>query len=133
MAYPQFITLAPSLARTANGNGDALDLAKLFGVAPTLGLPPSLLVQSDVTAVGGTTPSLTVLIEDSIDGGVTWNTVGTFAAQTAAGRAVIQVAPSGVAQAAGFRWPFNARRVRARWTVSGTSPSVTFSVKAVLL
>jgi hypothetical protein len=126
-----FATLAPAAARTASGNGDALDLTGLFPDAPN---SPMLRVQSDVTAVSGSaTPGVTVLIEDSIDGGVTWNTIGTFAAQTAQGRLVINVGLRGDANPAGFAWPFNPRRVRARWTVQGTNPNVSFSVKAVLL
>jgi hypothetical protein len=121
-----FATLAASLARTVAGNGDSLDLTQLFS-APLVGMPPALIVQSDVTAVSGTTPSLTVIIEDSVDGGVNWNTVVAFTAQTAVGRAVQRL---GLTAAT---WPFNPRRVRARWTIAGTTPSFTFSVKAVLL
>lgn len=131
MPQPQFLTLAPAVARTATGNGDALDLLALgqWHCDRT----PQLLVQSNITGVSGTTPSITFLVQDSIDGGVTWNTIGTFVAQTAANRQVIQITLSGVAQSAGFRWPFNARRVRVTWTVSGTTPSLTGGVTAVLV
>jgi hypothetical protein len=122
-----FLTLVASGARTANGNGDALDLAALSGASPTLGRPPCLVVQSDVTAASGTSPSLTVIVEDSVDGGVNWNTVVSLTAQTAVGR---QVGRLGLTAAS---WPFNPRKVRVRWTVSGTTPSLTFSVKAVLV
>lgn len=74
-------------------------------------------VQLDVTAASGTSPSLTVLLEDSLDG-TNWNTIGTFAAKTAAGREVINVTT-----------PF-AETVRASWTVTGTTPSFTFSILA---
>lgn len=129
---PSFIALAPSIARTASGNGDAMDLLTISGLPA--GQPRQLLVQSDVTAVSGSaTPTVTVVIEDSIDGGVTWNTIGTFAAQTTVSRLVIAIGQRGDAYPAGFRWPFNPRRVRVRWTISGTTPSLTFSVKAVLI
>jgi hypothetical protein len=124
---PPFLTLAPPAARTASGNGDALDLLALSGQAPMPGMPPLLVVQCEVTAVAGTTPSVTVTIEDSVDGGVNWNAVIALPAQTAAGR---QVARLGLAAA---NWPFNPRRVRVRWTITGTTPSLTFSVKGVLL
>ena len=128
---PPFIPFASPLARTVSGNSEPLDLSKW---ARPEGCPPMLRVQSEVTAISGAaTPTLTVFIEDSIDGGVTWNVVGTFAAQTAVSRAVIQIALSGVAQATGFAWPFNYRRMRARWTISGTNPNITFSVKANIL
>lgn len=126
-----FITLLGSLARTATGVSDSIDLTQLD---PNIreGAPPMLRVQSDVTAVSGTTPSLTMLIQDSVDN-VNWNTIGTFTAQTAVNRQVIQIAISGVAQAAGFAWPFNYRKIRCSWTISGTNPSITSSVKAVIL
>lgn len=127
-----FVSLAGSAVRTVSGNGDTLDLTPYLTLGQT-GAPPMLRVQSDVTAASGTTPSLTVVIEDSLDGGMNWNTVGTFTAQTIASRQVQQIAVSGVAQTAGFVWPFNYRKVRARWTITGTTPSFTFSVKAVVL
>ena len=89
-----------------SGNG-----AASYGYGDTT----QLRAQLDVTAVTGTTPSMTVLLEDTLDG-TNWNTIGTFAAKTAAGREVITVVT-----------PY-ADRVRARWTVTGTTPSFTFSV-----
>ena len=131
MPVPLFVTLAPPVARTVTGNGDPIDLTKFMDEYTSK--PPGMLVQSNITSISGTAPTITYVIEDSLDGGVTWNTVGTFIAQTTANRLVIQVFLSGVAQAAGFRWPFNARKVRARWTVGGTTPSITGSVTAVLV
>ena len=113
----QYITLVGSAARTANGNGDTIDLTKL---AATNGHVPQLRVQSDVTAIIGT-PTLTIIIEDSVDG-TNWNTVDTFTAQTAVNRAVRNITTL-----------FNPQRMRARWTITGGTPSATFSVKAVLL
>lgn len=74
--------------------------------------------QSIVTAASGTTPSLTVNIQTSFDNGATdaWRTIASFAAQTAADTSAHKSFP-------GLdRW------VRASWTVSGTTPSVTFGV-----
>lgn len=101
-------TLVASAARTASGNSGATEGWNAS----------SLRVQLDVTAVSGTTPSLTVLVEDSLDG-TNWNTVGTFAAKTAVAREVINVTA-----------PF-ADRLRVSWSVIGTaSPSFTFAVVA---
>jgi hypothetical protein len=125
-----FVTLVPSAARTAGGNGEVFDLTGMF---PGASNPPTLRVQSDVAAASGTNPTLTVIIEDSVDGGVTWNAVITFTAQTAVNRAVNNAGPRGDAYPAGFAWPFNPRRARARYTIGGTNPSFTFSVKAILL
>ena len=74
--------------------------------------------QSVVTAATGTSPSITVSIDTSYDNGVTdpWRSVAAFAAQTAANTTARKSFP-------GLdRW------VRASWTVSGTTPSVTFGV-----
>ncbi len=126
----QAIVLAPSVARTASGNGDALDLTQFSDRGS---FPPMLLVQADVTAITGTaTPTITFLVEDGIDG-VNWNTVGTFAAITTVSRLTIAIGIRGDAYPAGFRWPFNPRRVRCRWTISGTNPSLTSNVKAIIL
>jgi len=79
--------------------------------------------QSIVTAATGTTPSITVSIDTSYDNGVTdtWRSVGTFTAQTAANTSAHKSFP-------GLdRW------VRASWTVSGTTPSITFGVTGEVL
>ena len=76
----------------------------------------SLRVQLDVTAANGTGPSLAVFIEDSVDG-ANWDTIGSFAAKTAAGRETITLSD------------FVGRRLRVRWAITGTTPSFTFSVK----
>lgn len=79
--------------------------------------------QSIVTAATGTTPSITVSIDTSYDNGVTdaWRSVASFAAQTAANTSAHKSFP-------GLdRW------VRASWTVSGTTPSITFGVTGEIL
>lgn len=77
----------------------------------------SLLV--DVTAVSGTTPSMTISVEWSTDGGSTWcvaETADAFTAITAATKVCKQ-----------FRVKSNV--YRAVFTISGTTPSFTFSVR----
>lgn len=98
--------LVQSAARTTSGSS-----AAVAGYAGA----KTLRAQLNVTATAGTSPTLNVVIEDSLDGS-NWNTVGTFAQKTANGREVINVTA-----------PF-ADRVRVSWTVAGTTPSFTFDV-----
>ncbi len=98
--------LAASAARTASGN---------TGPVPGWGPAKTLRAQLNVTAVSGTSPTLDVVLEDTIDG-TNWNVIGTFAQRVAAGREVINVTA-----------PFT-DRLRARWTVGGGTPSFTFAV-----
>lgn len=101
-------TPVASGARTASGNTGALN-----GYGPG----STIRAQLNVTAASGTTPTLDVVIEDSVDGGTTWNVVGTFAQNTGApGTQVINVTA-----------PFS-DTLRVRWTVGGTTPSFTFQV-----
>lgn len=99
-------TFAASAARTASGDSG---LKSGFEVASTL------RAQLDVTAAAGTTPTLDVVLEDTLDG-TNWNTVGTFTQQVAAGREVINVTG------------LFTDRLRVRWTVAGVGASFTFSV-----
>lgn len=113
MAFESYVqralreTPVASAARTVSGDSGPLNG---YGIASTL------RAQLDVTAAAGTSPTLNVVIEDSVDGGATWNVVGTFAQKVAAGREVINVTA-----------PFTGT-LRARWTIGGTSPSFTFAV-----
>lgn len=108
-AHPGVVdTLVPSAARTSSADSGALT---------GWGVPDVARVQLDVTAAAGTSPTLDVVVEDTLDG-TNWNVVGTFAQKTATGREVINLST-----------PF-ADRLRVRWTVGGTSPSFTFSVIA---
>lgn len=101
--------LVASAARTTSSNS---------GIIYGLGPAESIRAQLDVTAAAGTSPTLDVVVEDTLDG-TNYNTIGTFAQKTAAGREVINITT-----------PFS-DQVRIRWTVGGTSPSFTFSVRAV--
>ncbi len=99
-------TIAPSVARTVSGDSGPL---YAFGAAS------KLRAQLAVTAVAGTGPTLDVVLEDTLDG-TNWNVVGTFAQKTAVGREVVNVTA-----------PFT-DRLRARWTLGGTTPTFTFAV-----
>ena len=83
-----------------------------------LGRASALRVQLTVSAASGTTPTLNVFVEDTLDGGVTWNVIGTFAQKVAAGQEVINTVG------------LFADQVRVRWTIAGTTPSFTFAVNA---
>jgi hypothetical protein len=103
------VTLAASAARTASGNGTAVDTRE----------SSTLRLLLDVTAASGTGPTLTVTIEQSSDGS-TWRDHSSFAQAT--GVTSERKTFGGV-----DRW------VRAKWTLGGTTPSFTFSVVGELI
>lgn len=74
----------------------------------------------NVTAVGGTTPSMTLTLETSTDGLAGWSAVGAFAAKTA----VSNERKVFVGLDNYIRWT---------WTISGTTPSLTFSCAASMV
>ena len=96
-----------SAARTATGTGTAFDV----------GSAESLEAVLTVSAASGTTPTLDVSLETSIDGGTTWSTVGSFAQKTANGSEGKVFGPLG-------------DKCRWKWTIGGTTPSFTFAVDA---
>lgn len=100
--------LATSAARTTTGSGSAVT-----GWSRTAG---SAVVKLDVTAASGTSPTLTVTVQDSPDGS-TWTTRDTFGVKTTVSNETRPL-PGGLA-------PY----VRAAWTITGTTPSFTFSVQ----
>jgi hypothetical protein len=97
--------LATSAARTTTGNS--------AGVAAN---EKGQVAKLDVNARSGTTPQLTVTIDESPNGSTGWVTRHTFAVMTNTGSQVMQLPRVG---------PF----ARASWTISGTTPSFTFSVQ----
>jgi hypothetical protein len=103
------VTLVPSAARTATGNSGALttDFFQTEHMSVTL----------DITARSGTTPSMTLSIEKSPDA-TTWTTIDTFPAQTNTGTVTREIYGGGWSE------------IRVVWTISGTTPSFTFSVTA---
>ena len=77
----------------------------------------NVILQLAVTAASGTTPSMIVKVQDSIDG-LNWNDIATFTAATGVTAQALRVAgPIG-------------NTVRAISTITGTTPSFTFSVVA---
>lgn len=106
-------TPVPSAARTASGATAAL---------AGYGRAGSVVAQLNVTAASGTTPSLTVKIQHSLDG-VTWFDVsgGAFTAATAAGSQLLALNSVALGD-----------NLRVSWTISGTTPSFTFEVQWLL-
>jgi hypothetical protein len=100
--------LVDSAARTASGSTTILTD---FNDSQTA------RVKLNVTAASGTSPTLDVVIEDTFDDGATWNTVGTFTQRVGTGSQVISLST-----------PFSSN-LRARWTIGGSAPSFTFSVR----
>jgi hypothetical protein len=104
----QDVTVLASGAVTATGQSTGVDV----GGAGTL------RAQVQVSAATGTTPSLTVTIQTSHDNGSAdaWRTAGAaYSALTAAGNSPYQCFVVD-------------RYVRVSYTVSGTTPNITFAV-----
>jgi hypothetical protein len=110
MAYETPTTVVASAARTTTGNSGAISAGSR---QIALGL--------SVTAQSGTTPTLDVSIEWSQDGGTTW-----FVAQPTAD-AFTQVTTTLINAVRVF--VVKAPVYRIVWTIAGTTPSYTFSVR----
>lgn len=107
----QVVNFRASAAATASGTGVAF---------PT-GYQSTLDIFLDVTAVSGTTPSMTVTVEWSNDG-ATWfgaDTPDTFSAITAAKKVVKEFAVKG-------------NYARLNFAITGTTPSFTFAGTALI-
>lgn len=108
--------LLPSAARTASGSSDQFHVG---------GVVTGLVVEIDVTAASGTSPTLDLDLMDSFDG-VNWNKVADVntANITAAGRTVLRINLVGT--------PCT-NRLRLTYTIGGTTPSFTFAVNAYFI
>lgn len=111
------VTPHASAARTSTGQTGA------FAIGDDLagGLGGHLNLILNVTAVSGTTPSMTCSVQWSVDG-TTWATpspADAFAAVTATGAVVQQFA---------VKAPF----YRVVYTITGTTPSFTFDIKSFI-
>jgi hypothetical protein len=110
MAFQAPLTVVASAARTTTGNSGALQV-------PDLGEILNILL--DVTAVTGTTPSMTVSME--------WSHNGTTFAAVDTAEAFVAITAAKVT-VKGF--PIRAPFYRLVWTITGTTPSFTFSASA---
>lgn len=99
-------TLA-STTQTASGTGAAFDTDDA----------QSLKAFLTVSAASGTSPTLDVRLETTIDAGATWRTVGSLAQIASAGSRNGVLGPLG-------------DRCRWAWTIAGTTPSFTFTITA---
>ena len=114
-------TPVASASRTTTGNSGVL--------GGRYGGYTQIRAQLDVTAVTGSTPTLDVTIEDTLDGS-NWNTIGTFTQATGVTREVIEIYPKET-PGAGFAATFSGR-FRIVWTIGGTTPDFTFSLDWVV-
>lgn len=100
-----------SSARTVDGNAATV-------AAGSSGIN-GVTVHINVTAVGGTTPSVTFQIQESLDGGTTWALLAASSPVTATGMVPLRyIGPHG-------------QHIRLAWLITGTTPSFTFSHKMV--
>lgn len=108
-------TPVPSAARTVTGNGQTMR-------ETDQGDSISFLVST--TAVSGTTPTLDIVVEWSMDGGTTWarleGTPDNFTTITATGNVI-------------KTFPVRSTTYRVVWTIGGTTPSFTFSVRSMMV
>ena len=72
-------------------------------------------MQLNVSAASGTSPTLDVVVQDTVDG-TNYNTIATFAQATAVTREVIRLTTAFTDQ------------LRVVGTIGGTTPSFTFEV-----
>ena len=129
VAFLQANALLASAARTANGDSGALTGYGSFR---------SGIIQVDVTAASGTTPTLDVYIDTTTDG-TTWINMAHLTQLTAVARRSIQISENTSGATADFdatadlaaatvrQGPWGST-IRVRWVITGTTPSFTFVV-----
>lgn len=100
-------------ARTTTGNGTGLQLGAVLA-------SQRLYANLHVLSVSGTTPSLTVKVQSSVD--------NTFASPT--DRITFTAATALSAQASSLLGAVTDTWFRATWTITGTTPSFLFAVSA---
>lgn len=109
MAFTDGAVIEASSAKTTTGTGATQEA----------GVSAKLAILIDVTAVGGT-PNLVLSVQWSQDGGTTWadaDPADAFAAITTAVKKVKVLDRKG-------------SHYRLLWTITGGTPSLTFSVRA---
>ena len=112
MSYRE-VEILSSAARTATGNGDAFT-----GFADAESIAATLII----SAASGTNPTLDVVVQHSIDGS-NWFDLLTFAQKTTTG-SELKVA----SEIQGTTVTGIGDRLRAKYTLGGTTPSFTFKV-----
>lgn len=120
------IAVDTTAARTATGNG----------VTATNYNGRGAHVFINVTAASGTTPTLVIKVQGSVDGTNFYDldaTNAVTASITAVGTAVIRIYPGLTVVAAGTANQVLPRIWRCVWTIGGTTPSFTFTTTAAYL
>lgn len=107
MATKGVVTLLPSASRTADGNS---------GNGLFIGNNSEAVVYLDITSATGTSPTLDIVIEDTIDG-TNYDTVASFTQATGVSRQIKRINNL-------------SRYLRVSYTFGGTTPDFTFSVRA---
>ena len=110
----QLSALHPTAARTATGNGTGIDMQTRDG---------DLYLVLDSAAGTGTTPTLAVTVESSDTLGGTYTAIS--------GAAFTTVTTTASQQSLVISKDESRRFVRVTYTITGTTPSFTFSVNAV--
>jgi hypothetical protein len=131
MQQPTVRQLLAAVTTTATGNSASF----------TLPIAEAYAMYLVTTAATGTTPTLGAVLQTSLDNGTTWvNTGSAFASQTAAGSSgVVFKATMGVGQnasvisatpgtASAVNQPLNLKFMRLANTITGTTPSFTYSL-----
>lgn len=126
-------TLVASAARTASGNSGAITLSD--------GPFDDIIIEVDVTAASGTTPTLDIYVQETLDG-TNYVDVAHFTQITAALTNKARVAlkrgnlsdaiKEGIGDATvaanTLGLPLMTDKGRVKWVIGGTTPSFTFSV-----
>jgi len=117
------VSVEASSAKTASGNSAA-------AITNASGNGAVFLI--NVSAVSGTTPTMTVKLQVQDTVSASWADIpgAVTASLTAAGLVMLTVCP-GITEAANSKVSFPLPRTyRLAWTIGGTTPSFTFSVSA---
>jgi len=127
--------LVPSGARTSSGNSGVI----IINDADI----ENLLIRLSVSASSGTSPTLDVFFQQSLDGGNTWVDVARFSQVTGilsnphylslavgADNRIASSVGDGTISANSIGTSLVSNVWRVRWNMGGTSPSFTFAVDA---
>jgi hypothetical protein len=110
----QLTAFHPTAARTATGNGTGIDVQTMDG---------DLYLILDSAAGSGTTPTLDIKLQSSDTSGGTYTDI--------TGATFTQVTGTASQQSITISKDEVRRWIRVVYTISGTTPSFTFSVNAV--
>jgi hypothetical protein len=129
------LNLVPSQARNSSGSTQAIIVTDID--------IENLLIRLSVTAASGTSPTLDVYFQQSLDGGSTWVDVARFPQVTGAlsnphylslsvgaDNRIASSVGDGTISANSIGTSLVSNVWRVRWNIGGTSPSFTFAVDA---